>query len=928
MLQGWVIIVCALGYLGILFAVASWGDRRADQGRSIINHPVVYVLSLAVYCTSWTFYGSVGRAASRGGEFLTIYLGPTLMAAFSWLVLRKIVRISKAQRITSIADFISARYGKSAALGGLVTVIATLGVIPYIALQLKAISASIAVLLHHPDPLLRAQAGDPALATDTAFYVALLLAAFTIIFGTRHTDATERHEGMVAALAFDSIVKLVAFLAVGIFVTFGMFGGFGDLTARAQALPQLGTMLTINGGEGWGSWTALTILSMLAILCLPRQFQLAVIENVDEQHLRRAVWLFPLYLLIINIFVLPIAIGGLLLFPAGVDPDTFVLTLPMAAGQQGLALVVFLGGLSAATGMVIVEAIALSTMLTNSLILPSLLRLGWSRGDEQRDLTGPLLFIRRGAIIAVLLLGYLYFRLAGEVYALVSIGLVSFAAVAQFAPAVLGGIFWKGGTRRGALCGMSAGFAIWAYTLLFPSFVQSGWWPRPFLDNGPLGLTFLKPQALFGLQGLEPNAHALFWSMLVNVGGYVGISLWGEQSAVERRQATLFVDIFRAPHADERPFSPRDPAPIRELQHLLARFLGAERATEALTGYARQRGFDTIGQMRGDRALTEWAETTLAGTVGAASARVMIASVVEEAEPGLDEVMHILDEASQVIAYSHQLEEKSRALEIATTDLRAANGRLQELDRLKDDFISTITHELRTPLTSIRAFSEILHENPALDEAQREHFLGIIIGESERLTRLINQVLDLAKLESGLADWRIVPLDPGAAIEEAVVAASGSVEEHNVRLRLALPERIPAVLADHDRLVQVLVNLISNAAKFCDRQEGRISIDLQAETETLRIAVRDNGPGVPEAQREAIFEKFRQGGTTLTDKPQGTGLGLPISRQIIIRLGGTIWVEGQPNEGAIFAFTLPLASPVKRVPAEELVLTSTTAGQD
>ncbi|HEY8601733.1 MAG TPA: hypothetical protein VIL85_25120, partial [Thermomicrobiales bacterium] len=259
MLQGWVIIICALGYLGVLFAIASWGDRRADQGRSVINHPVVYVLSLAVYCTSWTYYGSVGRATSRGGEFLTIYLGPTLMAAFSWLVLRKIVRISKAQRITSIADFISARYGKSAALGGLVTVIATLGVIPYIALQLKAISASIAVLLHHPDPLLRAQAGDPALATDTAFYIALLLAAFTIIFGTRHTDATERHEGMVAALAFDSVVKLVAFLAVGLFVTFGLFDGFGDLTARAQALPQFATMLTI-GGDGWGSWTALTIL--------------------------------------------------------------------------------------------------------------------------------------------------------------------------------------------------------------------------------------------------------------------------------------------------------------------------------------------------------------------------------------------------------------------------------------------------------------------------------------------------------------------------------------------------------------------------------------------------------------------------------------------------------------------------------------------
>ena len=925
MLQGWVIIVCALGYLGILFAIASWGDRRADQGRSIINHPVVYVLSLAVYCTSWTFYGSVGRAASRGGEFLTIYLGPTLMGAFSWLILRKIVRISKAQRITSIADFISARYGKSATLGGLVTIIATLGVIPYIALQLKAISASIAVLLHYPDPLMRVRAGDPALATDTAFYVALLLAAFTIIFGTRHTDATERHEGMVAAIAFDSIVKLVAFLAVGGFVAFGMFGGLGDLTARAQALPRLNAMLTISGGDGWGSWTALTILSMLAILCLPRQFQLAVVENVDEQHLRRAVWLFPLYLLAINIFVLPIAIGGLLLFPAGVDPDTFVLTLPMIAGQQGLALFVFIGGLSAATGMVIVEAIALSTMLTNSLIVPLLLRLGWPQGDERRDLTGPLLLIRRGAIIAVLLLGYLYFRLAGEVYALVSIGLVSFAAVAQFAPAVLGGIFWKGGSRRGALCGLSAGFAVWAYTLLCPSFVQSGWWPRTFLDNGPLGLVLLKPQSLFGLQGLEPNAHALFWSMLANVGSYVGVSLWGEQSPAERRQAAIFVDIFRAPHADERPFSPRDPAPLRELQHLLARFLGAERATEALTGYARQRGFDAIGQLRGDRALTAWAETTLAGTIGAASARVMIASVVEEADPGLDEVMHILDEASQVIAYSHQLEEKSRALEIATADLRAANERLQELDRLKDDFISTVTHELRTPLTSIRAFSEILHDNPALDGAQREHFLGIIIGESERLTRLINQVLDLAKLESGLADWRIVPLDPGVAIEEAVAAASGSVEGHNARLQLALPERIPPVLADHDRLVQILVNLISNAAKFCDRKEGLIIIHLHAGAEALHIEVRDNGPGVHEEQREAIFEKFRQGGSTLTDKPQGTGLGLPISRQIVTHLGGTIWVEGKPGEGAVFAFTLPLAAPAQQRSATDH-LTRSAAG--
>lgn len=907
MLQGWVILLSAFAYLGGLFAIAWWGDRRADMGRSLISRPSVYALSLAVYCTSWTFYGSVGRAASRGAEFLTIYLGPTLMAALSWLVLRKIVRISRVNKITSIADFISSRYGKSATLGGFVTIIATLGVIPYIALQLKAVSTSIAVLLRYPEVVTPPRPVAAALATDTAFYVALLLAAFTIVFGTRHLDATERHEGMVAAIAFESIVKLLAFLTVGLFVTFGLFGGFGDLAARAAELPRLRAMLTIEGSENWGSWTALTILSMLAILCLPRQFQLAVVENVDEQHLRRAMWLFPLYLLAINIFVLPIAIGGLLRFPdGGVDPDTFVLTLPMVAGEQGLALFVFLGGLSAATGMVIVETIALSTMISNSLVLPLMLRLGRARLDEQRDLTGLLLIIRRGAIVAVLLLGYLYFRLAGEAYALVSIGLVSFAAVAQFAPAILGGIFWKGGTRLGALCGLGAGFAVWAYTLLFPSFVQSGWWPRAFLDEGPLGLALLRPQALFGLQGLEPNAHALFWSMLANIGGYVGVSLWSGQTAIEQRQAALFVDVFRGTPAGDGVRTWRGTTAIGELRQLLARFLGPDRAAEAFAGYARERGIESPGRLRGDPELVHWAETTLAGTIGAASARVMVASVVEEEPPGFDEVLHILDEASQVIAYSHQLEQKSRELEAATAELRAANTRLQELDRLKDDFVSTVTHELRTPLTSIRAFSEILHDNPDLEPGQRGRYLGIIIKESERLTRLINQVLDLAKIESGSAEWRIVAVDLREVIEESVAATSGLFEERNTRLAIDLPDEAPPVIADRDRVVQVLFNLLSNAAKFCDRADALITVRLRVGDREARVDVADNGPGISPAQQAAIFEKFRQGGDTLTAKPQGTGLGLPISRQIIGHLGGRLWVESVPGAGATFSFTLPL----------------------
>jgi Na+/proline symporter len=376
-LQGWVIVAASFAYLGVLFAIAHYGDRRADVGRSIIANPTIYALSLAVYCTTWTFYGSVGRAASTGIGFLPIYLGPTLMAVLWWFVMRKMIRISKVSRITSIADFVASRYGKSQILGGLVTVIAVVGIIPYISLQLKAVSNSFTILLHYPG--LPAKAIEQPLWQDSALYIAIILAAFTILFGTRHLDATERHEGMVAAIAFESLVKLLAFIAVGMFVTFGIYNGFGDIFARAEAIPELRDLLTVAEGAGsYGSWWSLTILSMLSIMFLPRQFQIAVVENVNEQHVVRAVWLFPLYLLLINIFVLPIALGGLMYFPNNtIDADTFVLSLPVMEKQEALTLLVFIGGLSAATGMVIVETIALSTMICNDLIMPVLLRQKW-----------------------------------------------------------------------------------------------------------------------------------------------------------------------------------------------------------------------------------------------------------------------------------------------------------------------------------------------------------------------------------------------------------------------------------------------------------------------------------------------------------------------------------------------------------------------
>src|SRR5215510_2906113 len=423
MLTAPTIVIASFAYVGLLFAIAYYGDKRADAGRSIIANPYIFALSLAVYCTSWTFYGSVGRAATSGIGFLPIYLGPTIMAALWWYVMVKIIRVSKANRITSIADFIASRYGKSQALGGLVTIIAVIGIIPYIALQLKAISNTFSIVLQYPEVVMPDQQSAPLFLGDNTFYIAMLLAAFTILFGTRHLDATERHEGLVAAVAFESMVKLLAFMAVGLFVTFWLYDGFGDIFHRAREVAQLAPLTTLGvEGGNYAAWASLIFLSMAAIMFLPRQFQVTVVENVDERHLDKAIWLFPLYLLAINVFVLPIAFGGLLHFPGGaVDADTFVLTLPIAERQPWLALFAFIGGLSAATGMVIVETIALSTMVCNDLVMPLALRTGFLRLHERRDLSRLLLGIRRAAIVAILLLGYAYFRFAGEAYALVAI---------------------------------------------------------------------------------------------------------------------------------------------------------------------------------------------------------------------------------------------------------------------------------------------------------------------------------------------------------------------------------------------------------------------------------------------------------------------------------------------------------------------------
>jgi Na+/proline symporter/nitrogen-specific signal transduction histidine kinase len=901
MLQEWVILLVSLCYLGTLFAIAYYADLRADSGRSIISNPYIYTLSIAVYCTAWTFYGSVGRAAETGIGFMPIYLGPTLIAALWWFLLRKIIRIAKVYRITSIADFLSSRYGKSSLIGGLVTIIAVVGIMPYISLQLKAVSTSYSVMLHYPDIEMIQEHRATSVLADNAFSVAMIMAAFSILFGTRHIDATERHEGMVAAIAFESVVKLLAFSAVGIFTTFIMFKGPVDLFEWVRIYhdtSRLTQMEVLPGG--YTNWFTLIFLSMMAIMFLPRQFQVLVVENVNEEHVRKAAWLFPLYLLAINIFVLPIAFAGMMLFPEGfVVPDIFVLALPITENQNILALFVYLGGLSAATGMVIVATIALSTMLCNDLIMPILLRV---LAIQQVDLSRVLLFIRRCSIVFVLLLGYLYYRFIGESYTLVTMGLVSFAAAAQFGPAILFGIFWKDASRRAAIGGLLAGFLIWFYTLLLPSFAKSGWLPAHFLDHGPFNIEFLKPYQLFGLELFDPITHSVFWSMLVNIGVLVGISLIDRQSTMDRIQASLFVDVYR--HSGDTHLW-KGKAMITELRDLLTRFIGLHQTERAFAAYASSHQVDFSKDIQADAELVEFAERLLSGAIGAASARVMVSSVVEGEEISPEGIMKIIDETSQVLEYSHQLEEKSMELEAATRELQEVNKRLKELDRLKDEFVSTVSHELRTPLTSVRAFSEILHDNEDMNPEERHKYLAIMVKETERLTRLINEVLDLAKIESGRADWYMENIDLTEVIKEAIVSTSQLFREKKVAIADLIPTFPINVFADRDRIMQVVINLLSNAAKFSPADDGRVTVRIYFKEREIRVEVADNGPGISPWEQDKIFEKFEQITDLRNGKPKGTGLGLAICRRIIEYHNGRIWVESRPGEGAKFIFALP-----------------------
>jgi len=644
MLSGWSIILISLAYVGLLFAIAYYGDKTT-RGQSYASKPVIYSLSLAVYCSSWTFYGAVGRATASGWEFMATYLGPIIVFIFGWRIIEKIILVSKQQNITTIADFISSRYGKSQTLAVMVTIFAVLGTLPYIALQLKAVAISYNAL---------APAATEALSkgSDTALFVALLMAVFAILFGTRHIDATEHHEGLVLAVAFESIIKLTAFMAVGLFVVFEIFDGFEDLVFNVA------NQLSYN--ENYhsifsDSFLTEIILACAAVVCLPRQFHVTIVENTDSGKLRIARWLFPLYLILLAAFVLPISTAGTLYFnQEPVDPDTYVLMLPLAADYTNLATFAFIGGLSASTSMVIVAAITLATMVSNDIVMPTLLRTPWLKLHKNRDLGGLLLRVRRITIVCLMLLSYFYYRILGDQGPLASFGLLAFVAAIQFLPAIIGGIYWKNGTRQGVIAGLSAGFLLWVYTLVLPTLVDARVISENFFTNEILTYNWLSPTRLFGMEALDPLSHGVFWSLLVNTLLYIVVSRYSSQRLVDRIQSSAFVDIYHTePSLHSRHFGQ---VTVGDLQALAERFLGMSRTQHAFSGFSQQQGEDP--PLSGDKAtpaLIEFTERLLSGVIGASSARIVLSSIVRGKDMEIGDVVTIVDEASEALRFNRSL---------------------------------------------------------------------------------------------------------------------------------------------------------------------------------------------------------------------------------------------------------------------------------
>lgn len=888
------LIFIIISYLAILFYIAFLAEKNRQS--KWINNPYVYTLSLAVYCSAWTYYGSVGIAANSGVDFLPIYLGPVIAAPLWIVVLRKIIRISKQHKISSIADFISLRYGNNRFLGALVTIICLFGILPYISLQLKAVSETFEITTGNGVYIAK------NIIADSTFYVALLLAIFATFFGTQNTDASEKHKGIIASVAFESILKLLFFLIIGVYITFYLFDGSTDIYQQMTNIKNFKQLSTLGSLEDGFNWVFMIILSFMSIFLLPRQFQVSVLENNREKHLKKAIWMFPLYLLLFNIFVIFIAWAGRLTFNNTVNAEYYTLLLPLKENHLLLTTLVFLGGFSAVISMVIVSTLALSTMVSNNLIIPYGFLDKFIKNKPERN-RKYIKNIRRISIFTIIITAYFFYVSFSKELSLYSIGLISFVIIAQLAPAFFIGLFWNRGSSKAAIIGIIVGFCIVVYTLILPFTIKVYTGADDFTQHGLYGITALKPHALLGIDFLSPPAHSFFWSLTINTICYLMFSLTSKGNYRERNYAEMFVDSKNFTNLQDSALVWKGEAYVADIKNVLIRFLGEKRATRALNIFFTKYKLPKDTQLA-DARLINFSEKLLTGSIGSASAKILIASVVKEEQISLVEVLKILEESKETIVNNKILTEKSNELSKLSSKLKDANKELIDKDKQKDEFLDTVAHELKTPITGIRAASEILIDDDDIPKEVKQQFLKNILQDADRLGRLINNILDFEKLETGRLNLDSNYLDIQKTIEKATASISHIARKKDLKIVNKNPHSFK-LHYDEDRMLQVLTNLLSNAIKFCEPKTGKITIDYTLSNTFIKISVSDNGKGIPKEDHDYIFDKFYQSKSQNTIKPQGSGLGLAITKQIIEKHGGSIWAQKDVKKGAKLVFTIP-----------------------
>ena len=893
-MNNYLLISIIIAYLALLFFIAFWAEKNSKS--TWVNNPYIYVLSLAVYCSAWTYYGSVGIASQSGISFLTIYLGPVISLPLWIVVMRKIIRISKQHKISSIADFVSLRYGNNRFLGALVTVICVFAIVPYISLQLKAISETFEILTDETSYV------STSVLDDSTFYISVLLAVFVAFFGTQATDASQRRKGIMTTVAVESILKLAFFLVAGIYVTYFLFDGTTDIYQRASQLDNFKKITSFNGLEFGFNWVFTIMLSFFAIFLLPRQFHVAVVENDRERYLKKAIWLFPLYLLLFNVFVIFIAWGGNLSLSEQVNQDYYTLLLPLQNDNILLAVLVFFGGFSAVISMVVVSTLALSTMVSNNLIIPYGFLDKFSKGNPEKN-ANYIKNIRRISIFTLIIIAYFFYVNFSYELSLFSIGLISFAIIAQLAPSFFIGLFWNRGSAKAAKISMCIGVLIVLYTLILPFVVNVLTGSNTFVEEGLFGIELLKPYELLGIDFLTPETHAFFWSMFLNIFSFLILSVLSKGNYRERNYAEMFVNSNNYANLQEGAYVWKGEAYVSDIRNVLNRFLGEERTERALTIFNVKYGVSKEEEMA-DARLINFSEKLLTGSIGSASARILISSVAKEQPVSLLEVLKILEESKETIAVNKALKEKSEELTKLTEQLKLANTELLEQDRIKDDFLDTVAHELKTPITSIKAASEVLTDEEDMPEELKKSFLDNIVVDADRLARLIHNILDFEKLSGGREklEIRTNPLED--TIQKAISGIYQIAQNKGVTIEYLNGVTINASY-DEDRMLQVLTNLLSNALKFTEPDSGIITIAAKDKKNVIEIAVTDNGKGIPVEDVKYIFDKFYQSKHQNIKKPIGSGLGLAISKKIIESHHGLIWVDKKYKAGARVVFTIP-----------------------